>query len=222
MKLNKSTYKSYHPPVCLFLGYIVGCIAFIWILEKFRNVIRSFDFELWIFNGILRFLIFLIAFGIAILLFFIPTYLFGYRSNKIYRGIAFYKFINSVAVICPIIVIVSIILLNNAVGHLNFDYTLFDLFAVGAEIMYPVAIRFVWYHKFLGIRKCPMCGLINTMEAQSITERKIGTKVNVYDEGVIRYKPTMYAYEEKEKTTKMVCSVCEGIDYDTEKTEERI
>ena len=217
MALKRDVYKSYRSPASLFLGYIVSLVVFVGGLEFLRFYLRDADFNWGFFNGILRFAIFAIALILAVLLFFLPTMIFGFSNNKIYRGRGFYHFINAVTWLCPLLFISLIVFLNRS----DISYKFFDLFAIGGEAFFPCMVRFFWYYK-IGARKCPICGLINTMRVKSTSEEKIGTRMEIRDEGTIRYKPIAYVYEERKTLNQMECSVCGCRDCDTYTYETRV
>ena len=221
MKLDKEAYKKYQAPTSLFLGYIIGSVACVCGLDYLRRLMMNFDFELSIFNDVLRIALFLIAYVVVgLLLFWGFTLIFGYRSKKIYRGIGFYRFINVVTIICPLGAVATVIVSIALNFSINF-HTFFNMVALVGEVLFPCFIRVSCYHK-LYLRKCPSCGLINTMSYHSETEEQIGTRVDLYDDGIIHYKPTAYGYSERKKTTKMKCSVCGGFDHDYSTYDKRI
>ncbi len=98
MELSKTEYASYSSPIVLVLGYFAGCgigVASIWILTEFLSG-RSLG--LGFFDGFLRVLIMLAGTAVFLSVHFLPTYILGYKSGKIYRGRGFYRFINTVCV----------------------------------------------------------------------------------------------------------------------------
>lgn len=222
MKLEKEEYKKYHAPVSLFLGYIVGLLAFVVGADLFRRFLMDADIGLWIFNDIVRIVVFLVAYAIVGLFICWPfTFIFGYFPKKIYRGIAFYRFMNIMAIIAPITIVVVVILGISGAITINF-HTLFNLIALVLEVLTPCYLRFVCYNKFF-IRKCPDCGLVNTMKQGSSSEREIGTRMEVYDDGsMFRYKPVAYKYSERETTTSFTCSICGGYDFDYSTYDKRV
>lgn len=213
MKLKKQDYLKHHTPISLILGYIVGAIACIVGLDFLRRLLMGVDFELWIFNDILRIVLFLVAYAIVGLsVSWIFSFIFGYRTKKIYRGIGFYRFMNIMAIVSPLSIVVVVILGISGVLTINF-HSLFNMVALVAEILIPCFLRVACYNKYF-IRKCPSCGLINTMKYHSAREEQTGTRIEVYNEGVLHYKPVGYTYSERKKTTTMQCSICGGHDFD--------
>lgn len=221
MRLEKQDYMKHHTPVSLFLGYIIGALTCGVGLDILRRLFCRIDFELWILNDVLRIALYLVAYAIAGLgVCWIFTFLFGYRSKKIYRGIAFYRFMNVMAIISTLSTIIAAILVMTGIFAINF-HTLFNMIALIAEMLIPLFLRVACYNKFF-IRKCPSCGLINTMKEYSKSEEQIGTRMEVYNEGVIHFKPVGYVYSEREVTTKMQCSICGGFDTDRSTYEKRV
>ncbi len=213
MRLEKHDYMKYHAPISLFFGYIIGFIVCVIGLDFLRRLLRGFDFELWIFNDILRIVLFLVAYAIVGLsVCWIFTFIFGYCNKKIYRGIGFYRLMNIMTIISPLSIIIVVILGIAGILTINF-HSLFNMVALVAEILIPCFLRFACYNKYF-IRRCPSCGLINTMKHHSASEEQTGTRFEVYNEGVVRYKPVGYTYSERKKTTTMQCSICGGFDYD--------
>ena len=221
MRLEKQEYKKYHAPISLFIGYILGSIACAIGLDFLRRLLMGFDFELWIFNDVLRIVLFLVAYGIAGLsACWIFTYVFGYRTKKIYRGIAFYRLMNVMAIVSPLSIVVVVILGISGVLTINF-HSLFNMVALVAEILIPCFLRVACYNKYF-VRKCPSCGLINTMNYDSEKEEQTGTRLEVYNEGVLHYKPVGYTYSERKKTTTMQCLICGGLDFDYSTYDKRV
>lgn len=213
MKLDKQDYLKHHAPISLILGYIVGAIACIVGLEFLRRLLMGIDFELWIFNDILRIVLFLVAYAIVGLsVCWIFTFLFGYHTKKIYRGIGFYRFMNIMASISPLSIVMVVILGIAGILTINF-HSFYNMVALVVEILFPCFLRVACYNKYF-IRKCPSCGLINTMKHHSDREEQTGTRFEVYNEGVLHYKPVGYTYSERKKTTTMQCSICGGYDFD--------
>ncbi len=60
------------------------------------------------------------------------------------------------------------------------------------------------------------------MKHHSSSERETGTRFEVYNEGVLQYKPVGYTYSERETTIEMKCSICGGFDRDYINYEKRI
>ena len=114
MELSKTEYASYSSPIVLVLGYFTGCgigVAGIWILTEFLSG-RSLG--LGFFDGFLRVLIMLAGSAVVLSVHFLPTYILGYKSGKIYRGRGFYRFINTVCVLCPLAFLGTVLFCNQA------------------------------------------------------------------------------------------------------------
>ena len=211
--LDKETYKSHYAPTCLFMGYVLGTIACFVGLDFLRHFLNEADLGLGFFNGVLRTVIFLAAYLFAGLGFcWIFMSIFGYRSNKIYRGIAFYRFMNIILLV-PVAIIITVVVLGIATGKSVNLGSLFNCIALIGELLIPFFIRFACYAKCF-IRKCPSCGLINSMSTHSITDEHVDTSITVADEGVMFVKPVAHIYSNREVTTTLKCDICGGFDKD--------
>ena len=197
----------------LLLGYCVSCIVGILLLTYFSGILENKPLGLSFLDGFLRVILLTVAFLVLLAFFFLPTYVFGYRKKKIYRGIGFYRFINTITWLCPFCFFAIVFLWNK----LQVSYSFFGLACLFFECALPFAARWVWYHKFMGVRRCPACGLINTMRLGSVNEKKLETRYEFYE-----YATKGYVYQKTGKMTELCCSICGGKDRDYEEYEKQI
>lgn len=226
MYMSDEAYKSYKKPVALFLGYIIGMIGCLWGLEYFRDVLIAYDFVVTLtLDEVFRVVAFLVAYiFLGPFVFWLLTGMFGYKSSVIYRGIGFFRFVNTITIVFPVAFAGYVLFLNITDGVVQFD-TFFEMVAKIAWHFFPVYIRFTYYGD-THIEKCKRCGLINTMHYDSSFVQQTGA----WTESRIVYDPRYnFAvamddehYEEYEKRTTRVCSECGNSKNDYFKYEKRV
>ena len=205
-KINKEEYRKHHFPLGLFLGYLVSTVGGCFLVDYLSVVLFESDLTgigMTIISDILSFFIMILILGVWLLVFLLPSFIFGYRKTKIYRGISFYKFINFVTVILILFYFINLIFLH--LGDIGVIFT-----CAG-----PVIARFVWYDRI--VRKCSGCGLINSLQFDGGTTTHISTRYEFYN-----YGTEGYAYAKKRRNDTYKCTVCGTFDYHSYETETQV
>ena len=158
------TQKKYPFPVRIFLTYLLGGIGGILILNILARIIYSPEDSF--FRRVIDLIIILFVFGVVVGL---VISLCGSDKKKIYKGTALHLFATSMAVLSPIAFIGRL-----WVWHVSSEpgFTIFEFVSLILQFSVFPTLK---YYLCKEVRRCPRCGLINTL-------RRTGKDVTTKDE----------------------------------------
>ncbi len=232
-KLTKEEYKKYSFPLNLLLHFIFVSIISVVLLDLLATLIINAGVSgFW--DKLAGIVVMLLAGGAVWFLIYIilPSRV---KKNKVYRGIGFMRVLKIVSIFCPILFVVTIIVLN----VVNVEHNFFNIVTLFVEFATPFVVAIEIRKRItVDIFICPSCGLINTYSLTNSKSFDLGRHHKFHNEGgyrrttktsigvIVQDVPTAAVYDGEfqkwctEKTYN--CSICGDIKLTSNTSEIRV